>query len=65
MNTAMNENSKQQVVSNDLIRRLLNTSQNMGATEFRKVVDQYGQKLLNSGYDPWKQTWDKRGRTKR
>ena len=49
--TAMNENSKQQVVSNDLIRRLLNTSQNMGATEFRKVVDQYGHKLLNSGYD--------------
>ena len=49
--TAMNENSKVQVVTNDLVRRLLNTSQDMGVGEFRKVVDQYGQKLLNSGYD--------------
>ena len=49
--TAMNENNKIQVVSNDLVRRLLNTSQVMGAKEFRKVVDGYGQKLLNSGYD--------------
>ena len=49
--TAMNENSKIQIVTNDLIRRLLNTSQDMEASEFRKVVDQYGQKLLDSGYD--------------
>ena len=48
--SAMEENSKIQTVSNDLVRRLCNTRQSMGAEEQQKVVDQYGQKLANSGY---------------
>ena len=48
--SAMEENSKIQTVSNDLVRRLGNTRESMGAVEMCKVVDQYGQKLINSGY---------------
>ena len=47
----MNENSKIQVVANDLVRRLLNNCEDLGPEEYAKVVDQYAQKLLNSGYD--------------
>ena len=48
--TAMNENTKIQVVSNDLVRRLLNSSEELGSKEKARIVDQYGQKLLDSGY---------------
>ena len=48
--TAFNENSMLQIVSNDLVRRLTYTMEQMGEQERNKVVDQYGQKLLNSGY---------------
>ena len=48
--TAMNENCKIQVVSNDLVRRLQNTCETLGAEEYTKVVDQYARKLLTSGY---------------
>ena len=48
--TAMEENSKMKTLSNDLIRRLLNTSEALGMEERVKIVDDYGQKLLNSGY---------------
>ena len=37
-------------MSNDLVRRLCNTGESMGARELCKVVDDYAQKLLNSGY---------------
>ena len=48
--TAMNENTKIQVVSNDLVRRFLNSSEELGSKEKARIVDQYGQKLLDSGY---------------
>ena len=48
--TAMGENAKIQVVSNDLLRRLLNNSERLGAEAKRMVVDSYAQKLRNSGY---------------
>ena len=46
--TAMNENCKIQVVNNDLVRRLQNTCETLGAEEYSKVVDQYARKLLTS-----------------
>ena len=49
--TAMGEDSKIQVVSNDLIRRLLNNAEELGAASKVEVVDQYSQKLANSGYE--------------
>ena len=48
--TAMEQNSKMQVVANDLVRRLCNTMEEVGGQEIIKVVDNYTQKLLNSGY---------------
>ena len=48
--SAMEENSKIQTVSNNLVRRLCNTGESMGAREQCKVVDDYAQKLGNSGY---------------
>ena len=39
-----------QTVSKDLVRRLNNTRETMGAEELGAVVDGYGQKLINSGY---------------
>ena len=48
--TAIGEDSKQQIVSNDLVRRLQNNSEDLGAWSKRNIVDQYAQKLLNSGY---------------
>ena len=48
--SAMDTNSKMKILSNDLIRRMLNTSEMMGLEERIKIVDEYSQKLLNSGY---------------
>ena len=47
--SAMEENSKMKTLSNDLIRRLLKTSERLGLEDRIKVVDKYSQKLLNSG----------------
>ena len=49
--TAMNENSKVQIVSNDMVRRLQNTMEGLGPSYMVAVVDQYAVKLLNSGYN--------------
>ena len=46
----MNENMKIQIVSQDMIRRLLNTREEMGATNRGAIVDGYARKLLQSGY---------------
>ena len=46
----MDQNSKMKILANDLIRRLLNTSEAMGMEERVKIVDHYSQKLINSGY---------------
>ena len=46
----MEENSKMKTLSNDLIRRLLNTQEGLDKRESEEVIDKYGKKLLNSGY---------------
>ena len=50
MSTAMSENAKIQCLSNDLVRRLLNTKEELPTWYRAKVVDDYGRKLLTSGY---------------
>ena len=50
MKTAMSENSKLQCLSNDLVRRLLNTREELPASYREEVIDGYGLKLLTSGY---------------
>ena len=46
----MEENIKIKIVANDLVRRLGNSLEELGEEEYTRVVDQYAQKLLNSGY---------------
>ena len=48
--SAMEENGKMKTLSNDLTRRLLNTSESLGMEERITVVDDYGQRMLNSGF---------------
>ena len=48
--SAMEENSKMQILANDLVRRLRNTMRSLDKSYKRQVVEQYSQKLLNSGY---------------
>ena len=48
--TAMEENQKMKTLSNDLIRRLLNTSEYLEDGVRVKVIDDYSQKLFNSGF---------------
>ena len=49
-NTAMAENPEVQSLSNDLVRRLLNTKEDLPGKYRTKVVDNFGVKLLTSGY---------------
>ena len=49
--SGMEENSKMKILSNDLMRRLLNTQEDLDTTEKTSVIDGYAQKLLNSGYN--------------
>ena len=46
----MNENMKIQILSNDTVRRLLTTKEDLGAEYKGAVIDQYAVKLLNSKY---------------
>ena len=46
----MEENSKFKIVSNDLVRRLYNTMDEIEPEEKWKIIDNYSQKLLDSGY---------------
>ena len=48
--TAMGEDSKMQILSNDLIRRLKNSAEELGNGAKVTIVDDYSQKLLNSGF---------------
>ena len=50
--SAMAENSKIQILSNDMVRRMLNTSENLRDEVRCSVVDSYAQMLINSGYSP-------------
>ena len=48
--SALSENQKIQILSQELVRRLFNTREDL-STEYRSVViDEYAQKVLNSGY---------------
>ena len=46
----MEENSKNQILSNDLVRRLGNVDDQQNKEMIKTVVDSYSQKLLTSGY---------------
>ena len=46
----MSENSKLQCLSNDLVRGLLNTKEELPPTYREEVVNNYGIKLMTSGY---------------
>ena len=49
--SAMEENAKIQILANDVVRRLSNTKEHNGDyQEASRVIDGYGQKLLNSGF---------------
>ena len=48
--SAMEENSKKKILANDQIRRLLNTHEKAGKVAQEIALDQYAQKLMNSGY---------------
>ena len=50
MRSAMTQDSKIQVLSNDLVRRLKNNSEKLGGGAKIEIVDNYTQTLLNSGY---------------
>ena len=49
--SAMGENNKIQILSNDMIRRLSNMDPRQKKEEIAKVVDSYAVKLLTSGWD--------------
>ena len=48
--SAMEENTKVQILANDVVRRLSNTQEELGSRLGTVVLTEYGQKLLNSGY---------------
>ena len=48
--SAMGENMKVQILSQDTVRRLLNTSESKGAETREQIIDQYARKLRASGY---------------
>ena len=48
--SAMGEDAKVQIVSNDLVRRLMNNAEELGKESKIRIVDDYSQKLANSGY---------------
>ena len=48
--TAMGENLKIQILTPEVIRRLANTAEEVGDEDYAKIVDNFAQKLINSGY---------------
>ena len=48
--SAMSENPKVQCLANDLVRRLLNTREELPSDYSAEVVDRYGTKMKTSGY---------------
>ena len=48
--SAMPENSKMATLNQELVRRMMNTSEDLGMDERVLVVEDYCQKLANSGY---------------
>ena len=48
--SAMGENAKHQILSQEMVRRLLNTSQGAQEGVLEEITDKYAEKLHNSGY---------------
>ena len=48
--SAMAKNPKMQCLANDLVRRLMNTMEELPDSRRAEVIDRYGVKLLTSGY---------------
>ena len=48
--SAMDENSKLQILANDLVRRLSNVDENQENKRVKEVIDKYSIKLITSGY---------------
>ena len=48
--SAMSQNPKIQCLSNDMVRRLLNTKEELPSTYREEIVEKYGRKLFSSGY---------------
>ena len=48
--SAMNENTKMQILSQDVVRRLFNIREELGAANSRALVEKYAVKLQQSGY---------------
>ena len=48
--TAMDENQKMQILSQEAVRRMLNTSEDMDEKTRRDIIDKLGQKMMTSGY---------------
>ena len=53
---AMPKNMKIKTLNQEVIRRMMNTSEYLGMVERNKVIDDYDKKVVNSGYG-LKQTW--------
>ena len=49
--SAMEENSKIQILFQDVVRWLGNSSEERGRGEKWRIINNYAQKLLNKGYD--------------
>ena len=49
--TAMGENSKYQILSQEMVRRLMNTSNGLPDKEYWQITDNFADKLKNSGYN--------------
>ena len=51
MSSANEENSRIQILFQDVVRWLGNSSEERGRGEKWRIIDNYTQKLLNKGYD--------------
>ena len=47
----MGENQRTQILVQEVIRRLGNTKEDMGAEVIKDILDRFSQKLVNSGHN--------------
>ena len=50
IDSAMPQNMKITTLNQEVIRRMMNTSEELSINERLKVVDEYARKVVNSGY---------------
>ena len=48
--SSMGENMKQQILTQEIIRRLGNTCEDLGREDYKEIIDGACQKMANSGY---------------